>query len=161
MIRLFHATRKYTEVLTPRVPRTVIAGEDSITERICLAESPRHCMHAAGWALKYYDEWENRRGFFNDDFYVLEFHISEDHINKLKSPIYLEKNKLVPDAIETKEWWITDIKELRANKIYIVKGNTLELTLKPLCSHQYIGVDILKCEPNLIYELESYSNVIA
>lgn len=81
-------------------------------------------------------------------------------MNKLKSPIYLEKNKLVPDAIETKEWWITDIKELRANKIYIVKGNTLELTLKPLCSHKYIGVDILKCEPNLIYELESYSNVI-
>ncbi len=34
MIRLFHANRKYTEVLTPRVPRTVIAGKDSITENM-------------------------------------------------------------------------------------------------------------------------------
>ncbi len=55
---------------------------------------------------------------------------------------------------------MVDCRYQRTNKKYIVRGNTLELTLKPLCGHQYIGLDILKCEPNLIYDLESYSNVI-
>ncbi len=121
MKTLYHVSLDYdisekikTKKFIPRIPEDPMVGEDYTTPRICFGETIEGCIQAIGG---YYDDIDDCNNFY---VYTL---IVDENSNFYKENIrdynYLHKNKLVPDAISTKEYWLLCEVELKGEKLKI------------------------------------------
>lgn len=108
-MRFYHVSEDiYNEILEfrPRVPKSILNGEDDEIERVCIAREIKDCINA----ISYYDSINFLYSSIEDNdvlsgnrlLKVYEFEISEDD-GLLKD--FFEISEYVPDAISNREYW--------------------------------------------------------
>ncbi len=112
MIKLYHISfeKELDKTFEPRVPNRAGGDEERLTPRICFSDSIGGCLQAVCF---------NERFKVGDQFVLYELEIDENDENLFNSN-YLYENKLVPDALETGEFWLT--------KAVSLKGKLIEIT---------------------------------
>lgn len=115
-VKLYHvAVGKHDLVRTfiPRVPESANPPEDTITPRICFAESLEGCLSAIGHAFYYPGRpelltvWE----YDADTRYCIP-------------PEYLYDKGLVMDSLRTREWWVLQPLTLTGKYVNLVNFET-------------------------------------
>lgn len=115
-VKLYHvAVGKHDLVRTfiPRVPESANQPEDTITPRICFAESLEGCLSAIGHAFYYPGKpelltvWE----YDADTRYCIP-------------PEYLYDKGLVMDSLHTREWWVLQPLTLTGKYVNLVNFET-------------------------------------
>lgn len=115
-MRLYHvAVGKHdlARTFTPRVPESANPPEDTITPRICFAESLEGCLSAIGHPFYYPGKpelltvWE----YDTDTRYCIP-------------PEYLYDKGLVMDSLRTREWWVLQPITLTGKYVNLVNFET-------------------------------------
>lgn len=146
----------------PRVPKTTMKGEDTTTERVCVAKTIEDCLNALLYwdslRMRLTDNYEINWGIMSKCqrvFKIYEFDIEKDF---LISPKDLYERNLVPDALLNNEYWCT--KKLIPVKSYLIKitdvvnveDKGLDID-KPRCCYLKIkGIDFEKVNENNLSE---------
>lgn len=116
---------KNIEVFIPRVPKSIIKNEDSTIPRVCISDNLKNCLMGMTYMSKYWkrvtDDCDTNFELFDGDevcpriLKVYEFEIEDS----LVTPEELNDKNLVPDAIQTNEYW--SLKEISPVKNYFIK----------------------------------------
>lgn len=128
------------KTLIPYIPKSTMEGEDKTQKRICVSDTVEGCIqaHSRIWYNAFgYAEWENMDPFYDMSQKVVlidhdeiggllvrayEFHLP---VHQLVLPETLYEKEWVPDALETREHWIT--KETKPERTYYVLITSGEL----------------------------------
>lgn len=115
-VKLYHvAVGKHDLVRTfiPRVPESANPPEDTITPRICFAESLEGCLSAIGHAFYYPGRPELLT--------VWEYNADTRYCIP---PEYLYGKGLVMDSLRTREWWVLQPLTLTGKYVNLVNFET-------------------------------------
>lgn len=135
-VKLYHvAVGKHdlARTFTPRVPESANPPEDTITPRICFAESLEGCLSAIGHPFYYPGKpelltvWE----YDADTRYCIP-------------PEYLYDKGLVMDSLRTREWWVLQPLTLTGKYVNLVNFETTPYRLPDESKKQEI-IKYIKC----------------
>lgn len=129
----------------PRIPKSILKGEDEETKRICLSNSLDGCLTSAPWGGVNFEDLST-----NTIFRVYEFDSNDVEEGNLIYPDELYRKDLVIDAEITGEHWVIN-QTLKPKKVYYIKIDNFEEEGKCLISYQ----DLLK-ENDEDFDMEDY-----
>ncbi len=118
---------KNIKVFIPRVPKSRMKNEDSITPRVCISNSIENCLSGLTYMSKY---WKFITNDLETNFSLLdevclrvlkvyEFEVEDSII----TPEELNAKDLVPDASTTNEYW--SLKEIVPTNSYLIGINDI------------------------------------
>lgn len=108
------------KTFTPRVPSTCMMDEENSIPRICTSETIRGCIAAFPYRKDLDEVVDNGAGFL----YLYKFDMYSLGCTNLK--YFYQIEKYVPDALSTKETWITKEVKSKAEIIRIDKLGNIE-----------------------------------
>ena len=149
--KLYHITLGMTTILTPRIPENILKGEDDKTPRICVCPTIEDCFKSVSWAVNYYEKGRYE-GKDRELVRVLEFDVQDIGLENIVDNDFIVKNSLVPDAIDTNEFWIIN-KTIKASSIYYIYPGSMDYAY--LGDHTYLGIELysyLKIDADAISE---------
>lgn len=144
------------EILEPKIPYTAGDYEDKTIKRVCLADTPAHCM------LSISPEFRNIA--VGSQFLLKEFEITD--YDNLLTPEYLYNMDLVADALEYREHWYLNSIQCRSVRKCKILDFYSEICLNWTCIgitdcrniiKKYLGVNELPFKGRTSREL--YSNL--
>lgn len=140
-----------TTTLTPRIPKNRLKGEDDKTPRICVCPTIEDCFKSVSWAVNYYEK-EKYDGKDRELVRVLEFNVNDIGLENIVDNDFIVKNSLVPDAIDSNEFWIINKTVKPSSVCYIYPGC---MDYAYLGDHTYLGIELysyLKVDSDAISE---------
>ena len=159
--KLYHITLGMTTELKPRIPKNRLKGEDDTTPRICVCPTIEDCFKSVPWAVNYYEkkkyEGENR-----ELVRVLEFDVKDIGLENIIDNDFIVKNSLVPDALDSNEFWIIN-KTVKPNSTYYIYPGCMDYAY--LGDHAYLGIELysyLKIDSDAISEdtVKEYNGIL-
>lgn len=136
--KLYHISLETPTELTPRVPKHRLKGEDDVTPRISVCPTIEDCFKSAPWTVGYYDK-PKYKGEDRELVRVLEFNVDSIGLDNIIDNDYIVKNNLVPDAMDTNEFWIIN-KKVQPDSIYYIYPREMDYAY--LMEYEYIGIEL-------------------
>lgn len=136
--KLYHISLETPTELTPRVPKYRLKTEDAVTPRISVCPTIEDCFKSAPWSVSYYDKGKYD-GEDRELVRVLEFDVENIGLDNIIDNDYIVKNNLVPDALDTNEFWIVN-KQVKPDSVYYIYPREMDYAY--LMDHTYIGLEL-------------------
>lgn len=136
------------KIFTPRVPNTCMQDEENTIPRICTSETIRGCIAAFPYRRDLDEVVDNGSGFL----YLYKFDMYSLGSNNLK--YFYQIEKYVPDAVSTKETWITKEVKSKAEIIRIDKLGNISYSQS---NYDRVFRDIIYKNGDYVNEILSYN----